>query len=140
MNQMPSFRPYIIPSIVMAVGGWGSLYFITNYALPTLWPRWGFFALIVVALTGTALPIVWFLNRQFSSVPPSEPHVIVRQSIWVGVYGAVLAWLQLGRVLTFMIGVWLAIGLVVIEYLVRLRERAQQRPVAKPFTRNDSQQ
>jgi len=40
----------------------------------------------------------------------------------VGVYLAVLAWLEIGRVLSFSIAVWLALGLAAIEYLVRLRE------------------
>ena len=106
----------------------GKLFFQTrplNYTLPTIWPRWSFFALIVIALTGTALPIAYFLHLRFPSTPPVLPHVILREALWVGVYGAVLTWLQLARILTFGIGLWLAIGTIVIEYLWRWRERSQ---------------
>jgi hypothetical protein len=54
--------------------------------------------------------------------------VIMRQSLWVGVYGATLAWLQIGRVLTLALAVLLALGLIVIEWLLRLRERSQWNP------------
>jgi hypothetical protein len=54
--------------------------------------------------------------------------VIVRQAIWVGVYGVVLVWLQQARLVTLWIGLGLAIGLVAIEYLVRMREKARWQP------------
>jgi len=134
MNEPSSFRPFIVPAIIMSLGGWAGLYYFMNFELPTLWPRWAFFALVVIALTGTALPVIWFLDRWLTSARAA--HVDVRRSIWVGVFGAVLAWLQLGRILTFMLAVWLGIGIVVIEYLVTLRERAQQKPTPKPFARS----
>ncbi len=113
----------------MAAIGWGGLaLLIFYYEIPPLvWARWGFFALSVMALTGTALPIVYFLNRRFLSNPPAEPYVIVRQAIWVGVYGGTLAWLQLGHLVT--LGVWMGLagGLIAVEYLIRLRERARWR-------------
>ncbi len=124
MDEKPSFRPYLISTITMVVGGWGGLALLLNYTLPTLWPRWSFFALIVIALTGTALPLAWFLNIRFPTNPPAEPTAIVREALWVGIYGVVLTWLQLGRVLNFSLGLWLAVGIVLIEYLVRLREKA----------------
>jgi hypothetical protein len=87
-----------------------------------------FFFLGVLALTGTVLPIVAFLNRRFQSSPAPSSGVIIRQSIWVGVYGATIAWLQLGRALTPALGLLLALGLVVIEWLLRLREKSQWNP------------
>lgn len=104
----------------MSIGGWGSLAFITNYTVPTVWPRWAFFALIVIALTGTALPITFFINRTFST--GLRPGTVLREALWVGIYGASLMWLQLGRILNFSLGLWLAVGILVIEYLIRWRD------------------
>ncbi len=125
MEEKTTFRPYLISTLILFLGGWGGLAVLLNYTLPTIWPRWSFFALIVIALTGTALPIAYFLHLRFPSTPPVLPHVILREALWVGVYGAVLTWLQLARILTFGIGLWLAIGTIVIEYLWRWRERSQ---------------
>jgi hypothetical protein len=99
-----------------------------QYTLPTVGPRWLFFFLSVLALTGTVLPVVAFLNRRFPSNPPAAPAVILREAIWVGIYGPTLAWLQIGRVLTPALAVLLATGLILIELLLRLRERSQWKP------------
>ena len=51
--------------------------------------------------------------------------VMVRQALWVGVFGATLAWLQLARLVTLYVVLGLAGGLVAIESLLRLREQAR---------------
>ncbi len=84
--------------------------------------------LAIMALTGTALPVVYFLHRRFPEEPPAESNVIVRQSTWVGVYGATLAWLQLGRLVTLYVILGLAGGLIAAEYFIRVREKAKRRP------------
>jgi len=124
-STLPSFRPYVFSTLLLAVGGWGGLAALLSLTLPTLWPRWAFFALIVIALTGTALPAAFFLNRRLSDLRQIPPNAVVREAVWVGVYGATLAWLLMGRVLTFTLGFGIAGGLVVIEYLIRMRERSQ---------------
>jgi hypothetical protein len=106
------------------------------FTLPTLWPRWLLFCLIILALTGTALPLAWFLNLRFPSNPPAEPFVIVRQAIWVGVYGATLVWLEMGRILTFGMGLAIGGGVIAIEFLIRMRERTQK-PSYKPSDQPD---
>lgn len=99
-----------------------------NFTLPTVGPRWLFFFLGVLAVTGTALPAIAYLNRRFPTEPPANPSVILRQSIWIGIYIPTLAWLQIGRVLTPALALLLALGLIVIEWLLRLRERSQWNP------------
>jgi hypothetical protein len=131
----PTYRRFTVPTLLMTIGGWGGLYLITNYTFPTLWPRWGFFALIVIAITGTAMPLVYFINRTFSN--SLRPVTILRESIWAGVFVATLTWLQLGRILNFSLGLWLLVGIVIIEYLMRWRENptpyaAQPEPMAEP--------
>jgi hypothetical protein len=48
--------------------------------------------------------------------------------MWFGVYGAMLAWLQLGRLVTVYVILALAGGLLAIEYFIRLRERSHWKP------------
>jgi len=108
--------------------GWGGLAALIISTLPTVGPRWLFFFLTVLALTGTTLPIMAFLNRRFPSKPAPTPGVIVRQALWIGVYGATIAWLQIGQVLTPYLAILLAAGLVLVEFLLRLSEKSQWKP------------
>ena len=71
---------------------------------------------------------VHFLNLRFPSKPLAGPNVIVRQALWLGVYGDLLAWFQLGRLLTPVLAVFLAVGLILIEVLLRLNERSRFKP------------
>jgi len=123
-TQKITFRNYLPSTLSLIVLGWGGLAALLYFSLPLVWSRWGFFALGIMALTGTALPIVYFLNQRFPSDPPAESNVIVRQAVWVGVYFATLAWLQLGRLVTLYVVLGLAIGLIATEYFIRIREKA----------------
>lgn len=124
----PTVSSFLPTTIILLILGWGGLFFLFQRTMPTVGPRWLFFFLWVLALTGTALPGVAFLNRRFPTVPPATPGIIIREAIWVGLYGATLAWLQLGRVLNLALAVLLASGFIAIEILVRLRERSQWEP------------
>jgi hypothetical protein len=108
--------------------GWGGLVAVILFASPNGGTRWAFFFASVLAITGTLLPGIAFLNRRFPSMPPATPQVIIRQALWAGVYVSTLAWLQIGRVLTPALALLLALGLVLIEWLLRLRERTQWKP------------
>src|SRR5258706_2275203 len=107
--------------------GWGGLFVVLYFSLPFVWSRWSFFVLAIMALTGTALPVVYFLHRRFPEEPPAESNVIVRQSTWVGVYGATLAWLQLGRLVTLYVIFGLAGGLIAPEHFIRGRGKGKRR-------------
>ena len=124
----PRVSMFIPAAVFLVAVGWGGLFILVNFTPPTLGPRWLFFFLFSLALTGTALPGVAFLNRRFPSSPPAHAGVIVRQAIWVGIYWATLAWLQSGRVLTSSLALLLFVGLVLVEWLLRLRERSQWIP------------
>jgi len=128
MDEQLSFRPFGLSSLVLMLIGWGGLYLLLRETLPYVWPRWGFFVLTLMAVTGTALPIVYFSHRRFPDEIPVEANVIVRQALWFGIYGATLAWLQLGRLVTVYIVLGLAGGLAAIEYIIRLRERSRWKP------------
>jgi len=128
MNQPLKFKPFGISALILIIVGWGGLYFIVTQTLPYVWPRWGFFVLSLMALTGTVLPIIYFFHIRFPDEIPAESHVIVRQAMWFGIYGATLAWLQLGRLVTVYVILSLAGGLLAIEYFIRLRERSHWKP------------
>jgi Co/Zn/Cd efflux system component len=121
-------RSFLPLAIILTVTGWLGLILVLRYTVPTLGPRWLFFFLGVLALTGPALPIVYFLNKRFPSDPPVEDMVILRQALWVGVFGSTVAWLQLGRVLTTALALILAGVFVLIEFLLRLFERSRWNP------------
>ncbi len=73
--------------------------------------------------------MIVFLNIRFPSYPPIDTPIVIRQACWIGVFSGVIAWLQLGRILTPGIGVVIAIGLVVIEGLIRFREKSRWSPM-----------
>jgi hypothetical protein len=123
-----SFRPYVFPTLCLFIIGWGSAAFAIFTLTPTVWARWLLFFGGTIGLTSVALPVTWFLNLRFPSETPAGASVILRQAIWVGVYGAVLTWLQQERLVTLWTGLGLAGGLIAIEYLIRMRENARWEP------------
>jgi hypothetical protein len=127
-SRAPSVLSFLPLTILLLVAGWGGLIALVISTLPTVGPRWLFFFLVVLALTGTALPVTAFLNRRFPSTPPPTAAIVVRQALWVGVYGATIAWLQIGRVLTPALAILLVAGLALIEFLLRISEKSQWKP------------
>ncbi len=125
---MAPLRKFVFTGFLLAAIGWGGLYMLFNYTLPTLGPRWLFFFLLMLGLSGAALPIVAFLNRRFPGETPTEGSTILRQSMWVGIFGSIVVWLNMGSVLNPTLATFLAAGFVVIEFLLRLRERARWEP------------
>jgi hypothetical protein len=127
-QKIPSFWAFLWISLVLCLIGWGGLVVLIMLTLPTLAPRWLFFFLATLALSGTALPVVYFLNRRFPSDPPVDSSVVLREAMWFGVYGSLLAWLQIGRVLTSGLALILAVGLMLVEFLLRLGEGSAWKP------------
>ncbi len=127
-HASPPVRALLPASVLLMLIGWGGLVAVLVYSSPNGGTRWALFFTMVLALTGSVMPVVAFLNRRFPSVPPPTTAVIVRQALWFGIYLPSLAWLQLGRVLTPALAFLIAFGLVLIEWLLRMRERAQWRP------------
>ena len=123
-----SFQPFLPTTVLMLAIGWGGLAWTILFTLPTVWQRWGFFVFLIIALTASALPITYYLNLRFPSTPPANPPTILRQAIWLGVYGSTLAWLQLGSIVTSWTLFGLALGILVIESLIRLIERTRWHP------------
>jgi hypothetical protein len=80
-------------------------------------------------VTGTVLPFVRYLNARFTSVDDPLPPggVLVRQSIWVGLFVVTCAWLQIPRVLNAPIAFFVAMAFVIVEVFLRNREIAHER-------------
>jgi len=127
MYQAPRIRAFLPLIVILLLLGWGGLFILLNMTQPTIWPRWLFFFLVVVGCTGLALPVAVTLNRRFLSDPPPEPKVVVRQSLWFGIYAALMIWLNFGQVVSFGFAVLFLVGFTGVEVFLRLRERSRWR-------------
>lgn len=120
----PDHIGVLVSAGLMMIGGWGGLYWLMTTQIPRVGQRWVFFVLLFVAITGTAVPVVRWLNARLTPVtrilPPGG--VLVRQAIWIGLYVVVAAWLRIPRSLTLPIAFFLALALIVIEIFLRSRE------------------
>jgi hypothetical protein len=88
-----------------------------------------FFVAAVFAVTGTAVPLVAYLNRIIKPFGPATFEMIVRESTLIGVYAGSLIWLNKGQVLTYGLAIILGVGLFIVELLIRLRSRSEWHPV-----------
>lgn len=110
--------------LLLAIG-WTGLYFLVATTLPTVGPRWLFFFLLIIAVTGTALPFVWLLHKRFGPAPSA---VLLRQALWVALFASLAVWLQINRALTLSLALLLGIGFILVEWFLRLLERSVWRP------------
>ncbi|MBI1257220.1 MAG: hypothetical protein GC204_07090 [Chloroflexi bacterium] len=120
----PDHTGMIIAAAVMMVAGWGGLYYLVTTQIPRVGQRWLFFVLVQIAVAGTVMPFLRYINVRLTpvtrTVPPSG--VIVRQAVWFGLFVVTCAWLQIPRVLTLPIMFFLALAFIVIELFLRSRE------------------
>lgn len=126
----PDHIGLLVAAVVMMIIGWGGLYRLMTTTLPRIGGElWLFFILLLVAITGTAVPIVRYLNVRFTpmdvDVPPGG--VIVRQSIWIGLFVVTCAWLQIPRALSLPLALFIILVLVVVEVFLRSRELIAER-------------
>ena len=118
----------LVTSIILNLIGWVGLILLLNLSLPTLGPRWLFFLQLTIAISGLALPILFFLHLRFPTDPPAEMNVYIREALFISIFVDMLAWLQLGRMLSPLRAFLVAVGIVAIEFFLRLRERSQFKP------------
>jgi len=119
----------MVAAALLAAIGWIGLILLVNAALPTIGPRWLFFAFLTTAATGTALPFVWLLHRRFDrAAAGAHPSVLLRQAMLLGLYVSLCAWLQINRSLGLGLALAIAAGFAAIEGLIRLIEGSRWRP------------
>jgi undecaprenyl pyrophosphate phosphatase UppP len=130
MSDLPSpeNRSLLIAAGIMFLIGWLGLILLWTITLPTVGPRWLFFFLWTLAITGIALPFVWLLHRRFSPNQQARASVLLRQGMFIGLFAAICVWLQINHSLTLGLAVLLAIGLIAIEWFLRLIERSTWKP------------
>jgi hypothetical protein len=120
----------LIAAVLLMLAGWGGLYFVITQLQPRIGGElWLFFACLLLAVTGTAIPFVRYINVTFTpvdaEVPPSG--VIVRQSIWLALFVLMCIWLQIPRALSLPLAFFIAMVFVVVEVFLRTREIAALR-------------
>jgi hypothetical protein len=128
----PDHVGLLAASLIMTLAGGGGLYWLifASGSLPRIGAElWLFFVLLLITVSGLALPVVRFLNVRFTpldqEVPPAG--VIVRQSVWVGLFVVMCAWLQIPRILTLPIAIFIIVVFIIIESFLRTREIASEK-------------
>ena len=125
MDHTPqySFKGLMLSAVILIIVGWYGLYLLMNATQPHLGPRWLFYVLWTSASTGTSLPFLWLLNRRFRTHYPASPRILLREGLMVGLYASICLWLQLNQMLNLTLALLLALGLLAIEWLLRILER-----------------
>jgi hypothetical protein len=126
--QYFSFFPVFITSIILILLGAVGLGVLFIFTVPTLGPRWLMFFLVTLLFSGIALPIVYYLHKRFPSKPGVTQMILVREALWMGIYVDIILWLQFGKVLNPALAIFIAVGLILIEFLIRMRERSRFLP------------
>jgi drug/metabolite transporter (DMT)-like permease len=110
-------------ALLLALIGWAGIVYLVNEVHPTQPFRVAFLALWGIALVGTAWPVILALHRRFRGEP--SPWTVWRQSTWLGIFGALAAWLQMNRDLNVATAAILAGVFVVLEVIMSLRARQE---------------
>jgi hypothetical protein len=126
-STSPDSHTLFLLSAILAGAGGAGMILLMNATLPTVGPRWFFFFLLTLTATGAALPFVWLLNLRFSRAPLVTANLI-RQSLWVAFYADCLTWLQINRSLNLSLALFIGLGLLAVEWVVRWLERTRWRP------------
>jgi hypothetical protein len=124
-RQLPPFNSILTTALILFGIGAVGLTLIFILTVPTLGPRWLMFFLAPFVFTGIAMPFVWLLNRRLAVRFSTSGTIIVREALFLGIYVDLMLWLQFGKVLNFALGVFLLVGIILIEGLLRWRENSQ---------------
>lgn len=120
----------LIAAVFMMIVGWGGLFQLVTTTRPRIGGEiWLFFIVLQIAVSGTAIPVLWLLSMRTTvdegKVTPSA--VIVRRGIWIGILAVSCAWLLIPRALSIPIVIALVLLITAIEVFLRNRETAHER-------------
>ena len=127
MKKASPFIPITIFSIFFAMISWVSIGLVMIYFKPTLAPRWLFFFLFFIAVATSVLPVLILINRRIGQADEGNITAAVRQSLMLGFFFDLIAWLQVGRVLDFVTAFFILSIVVAIEILIQVFEGSQWR-------------
>jgi hypothetical protein len=130
-RQLPSLKSVLTTALILFLIGAVGLTLLFILTVPTLGPRWLLFFLTTLVVSGIALPFTYLLNRRLADRLPVSAAILVREALFFGIYIDLVIWLQFGKVLNFALGVFLLAGFVIIEALLRWRERNRFTPDAE---------
>lgn len=74
------------------------------------------------------MPGLVFVNKILQLKKPVSFETVIREAMMVGVYGAILLWLNKGQVLSTGLALVIALGMFTAELLIRLRKQSRWRP------------
>ena len=120
---------WVIISIVVAGVSFYSLNYVVNNIWPTpqrivSQPHLLFLTFTFLGLSASTVPISAFFNQRFAKEGwfDRDKTRLVRQGVWVGLFGVVLLYLQLLRALNWTIVLVLAGVFILIEIFLLTRE------------------
>jgi len=131
-SQQSKFLPVLTASLVLVGIGLIGLLALFIFTVPTLGPRWLLFFFVTLLFSGLSLPVIYYLHLRFPSQPPVSSKVIIRESAGFGIYANILLWLQFGKVLNYALAIFIAIGFIAIELIIRMREKSRFSPRKNP--------
>lgn len=123
-TQLPNIKNYLPLIFILIFVGFGGLFLLFNLTQPTILPRWFFFFMVVIGITGLAMPAVVFLYHRFPSGHIPAQGVIIRQSLWAGIFVALVIWLRLGQVFNPGVALIVLVGIILLEVALRFGERS----------------
>ncbi len=120
---------WVIISLAIA----GVSFYALNYVVTTIWPnpqriisqpQLLFLTFTFLGLSASTVPISAFFNQRFAKEGwfDQDKTRLVRQGVWVGLFGAVLLYLQLLRALNWTIVLVLGGVFILIEIFFLTRE------------------
>jgi MFS family permease len=126
-SYLPPFGKLFLTSLILSIIGLAGLVFLVFFSEPTLGPRWLFFFFLTMFCSGIALPIVYIIQRRLAKqyVPVG---VLLREAIIFSIFVDLCTWLQLGRIISNLIILILAVGFILLEVFLRIAEKAAFKP------------
>ena len=89
-------------AITVGLLAWGGLGYLVYTTAPKLLHRIAFLVLLLLATTASGVPVALFLNRRFAALQRGREQIrALRQSLWIGAFAVLCAWLLMERSLTW---------------------------------------
>ncbi|OIO96487.1 MAG: hypothetical protein AUK03_03915 [Anaerolineae bacterium CG2_30_64_16] len=117
--------------VPLALVAWVGIVYFTGAVPPNPFTQAVFLPLLWLAVMMTTAPLVWLIARRFRLAGTGErPALALRAGLWIGLWSAVCAGLQLWGVFNRVVALTLGVILVLLELF--LQQMARQRPRQRP--------